>query len=94
MLIQKAIVGNFLKPEPHWFKLSYPYFWHPFKGMVKNGTIFMVVAVSAERYRAICYPLSKRQVKQKAHNCLYFFQILVKNQMNKHADLIGQRPIL
>ena len=62
MLIQKAIVGNFLKEEPLWFKMSYPYFWHPIKGMVKNGTIFMVVAVSAERYRAICHPLRKRQV--------------------------------
>jgi hypothetical protein len=63
MLIQKAIVGNFLMEEPHWFKMSYPYFWHPIKGMVKNGTIFMVVAVSAERYKAICHPLRKRQVK-------------------------------
>ena len=62
MLIQKAIVGNFLDEEPLWFKMSYPYFWHPIKGMVKNGTIFMVVAVSAERYRAICHPLRKRQV--------------------------------
>jgi hypothetical protein len=56
-------VGNFLLEEPHWFKMSYPYFWHPVKGMVKNGTIFMVVAVSAERYRAICHPLRKRQVR-------------------------------
>jgi hypothetical protein len=70
MLIQKSIVGNFLMEEPHWFKMSYPYFWHPIKGMVKNGTIFMVVAVSAERYRAICHPLRKRQVRTKQINKL------------------------
>ena len=43
-----------------WFKLSYPYFWHPAKGMIQTSTIFMVVAVSAERFRAFCYPMSKR----------------------------------
>ena len=62
MILQKAIIGNFLYTEPMWYKVSYPYFWHPFKGMVQSCAIFMVVAVSAERYRAVCYPMSKRQV--------------------------------
>jgi hypothetical protein len=35
----------------------------PFKGMIQSSAIFMVVAVSAERYRAVCHPMSKRQAQ-------------------------------
>ena len=63
MILQKAIMGNFLTSEPMWYKISFPYFWHPCcRGMIRSCAIFMVVAVSSERYRAVCYPLSKRQV--------------------------------
>ncbi len=61
-IVQKAIIGTFVVEEPLWFKKSYPFFWHPVKGMIQSGAIFMVVAVSAERFRAVCHPLSKRQV--------------------------------
>jgi predicted membrane-bound spermidine synthase len=37
--------------------LAYPYFLHPAKGMIRTATIYMVVAISAERFKAICYPL-------------------------------------
>ena len=53
--------GSFLQ-EPGWFILTYPYFWHPFKGIILTITIYMMVAISAERFRAVCYPLSKRHV--------------------------------
>ena len=39
------------------YRLAYPYFLHPAKGMIRTSTIYMVVAISAERYKAICYPL-------------------------------------
>ncbi len=65
MIIQKSIIGTFVTVEPFWYKVSYPFFWHPVKGMVQSGAIFMVVAVSAERYRAVCQPFSKRQACHK-----------------------------
>lgn len=67
-IVQKSIVpyfmgnpGSFLR-EPGWFIVTYPYFWHPFKGIILTITIYMMVAISAERFRAVCYPLSKRHV--------------------------------
>ena len=42
------------------YKLIFPYFWHPFKNIANSGCIFMVVAVSAERYFAICKPLTAK----------------------------------
>ena len=35
----------------------FPYVIHPIKGMVQTSAIYMVVAVAAERYKAICHPL-------------------------------------
>ncbi len=69
---QKSIINEFLSEEPLWFKLSYPYLWHPLKGMVHSATIFMIVAVSAERFRAVCHPLARRQV-----NSISAFQVMV-----------------
>ena len=65
MLIQKTIIPYLtsLSPrDPDWYKISYPYFWHPFKGIIVAITIYLMVAISAERYRAVCYPLSRRHV--------------------------------
>ena len=78
MMVQKSIIGNFVTVEPLWYKISYPFFWHPAKGMIQSGAIFMVVAVSAERYRAVCHPLSKRQA---CHKFVFFVLALavVKN---------------
>ena len=60
MVVQKCIAYHFA--DPLWFRVSYPYFWHPIKGIFLSATIFTVVAVSAERYRAVCHPLSRRHV--------------------------------
>ena len=63
--IQKSLLPYFTSKaplEPDWFKITNPYFWHPFKGIIVTVTIYLMVAISAERFRAVCYPLSKRQV--------------------------------
>ena len=35
---------------PFWYRVSFPYFWHPGKAITLSSSIFMVVAISAERY--------------------------------------------
>ena len=67
MVVQKSIVYHFwyaFDYEPLWFRTSYPFFWHPIKGIFLSASIFMVIAVSAERFRAICYPFSERHVRK------------------------------
>ncbi|TRY75012.1 hypothetical protein TCAL_12119, partial [Tigriopus californicus] len=61
MIVEKSVIGAFLGEEPLWYKLTFPYFWYPFKGMILSATIFMLVAVSAERHRAVCHPMARRQ---------------------------------
>ena len=63
--VQKSVLPYFAKEsplDPYWFKLTFPYFWYPFKGIIVAVNIYMMVAVSAERFRSVCYPLSKRYV--------------------------------
>lgn len=51
------MVRTFLSEDPSWYRLSYPYLVHPGKGFVLTAAIFMIVAISAERYKAVCFPL-------------------------------------
>ena len=37
-------------PEPTWYRLAFPYLWHPAKNVVSTACVYMVVAVAAERY--------------------------------------------
>ncbi len=46
--------------QPHWYKVIYPYVIHPGKAISMSATVLMVVAVSAERQRAICHPMLYR----------------------------------
>ena len=46
--------------EPLWYRTTYPYFLWPMNGMFFAATVFMIVAISAERHRAICSPLTHR----------------------------------
>ena len=72
VLIEKTIIPYYtsLSPiEPEWYKISYPYFWHPFKGIIATVAIYLMVAISAERYRAVCYPLSRRHVSVNISVC-------------------------
>ena len=58
------MVGTFIRseslPEPLWYRVTFPYVLHPFKWFSISSSIFMVVAISAERHRAICSPLTHR----------------------------------
>ena len=46
-----SIFGVFLKEEPHWYVVTYPFLIHPGRGFIRTSAIYMVVAVSTERYR-------------------------------------------
>eukprot|EP00093_Oithona_nana_P012280 12280.XXX_442860_446791_1 [CDS] Oithona nana genome sequencing. len=58
-LLSSAVIGS-LSEVPTWWKQLFPYVFHPLKAVTFSASIFMVVAVSAERYKAICYPLRHR----------------------------------
>ena len=79
--VQKSIIPHFTKEspiDPLWFKVTFPYIWHPFKGVIVTITIYMIVAVSAERFRAVCYPLSKRHVISFSNiNWLFLYYIFI-----------------
>ncbi len=51
MSITSSFLGVFWGTEPTWFKLAYPYFFHPGRGIIQTAAIYMVVAVATERYR-------------------------------------------
>lgn len=63
-VVDHGIIGTFMRsfkePEPLWYRLTYPYVLWPLKWVFMSCTIFMVVAISAERHRAICSPLTHR----------------------------------
>ena len=63
-LVDYGFIGAFLrlqrKPEPYWYRLIYPHVLCPLKGFILSCTIFMVIAISAERHRAICSPLTHK----------------------------------
>lgn len=64
-ILDMGIVGTFIRTqkdmaEPYWYCVSFPYVLHPYKGIFLTASIFMVVAISAERHRAICSPLTHR----------------------------------
>ena len=51
LILEMSVVGVFMKQEPNWYILAYPYFIHPIRGIIQTTAIFMVVAVATERYR-------------------------------------------
>ena len=78
-MAERSLVYHF--EEPVWYKTIYPYFWHPIKGIFLSATIFTVVAVSAERYRAVCHPLSRRHVSLYTKHNFLIIRIV------KHFDI-------
>ncbi len=45
---------------PKWYISLYPYLLHPGKAISLSATVYMVVAVAADRQRAICHPMLYR----------------------------------
>eukprot|EP00094_Tigriopus_californicus_P012981 TCALIF_12552-PA protein Name:"Similar to FR FMRFamide receptor (Drosophila melanogaster)" AED:0.26 eAED:0.26 QI:0/0.33/0.14/0.57/1/1/7/0/759 len=50
----------FVCHPPLWYRRLFSHFLFPGKFIVLSCSIYMVVAISAERYKAICYPLRHR----------------------------------
>ena len=64
-ILDMGILGTFIRSncescEPYWYRMLYPYMLHPLKNIALTSSIFMVVAISAERHRAIVDPLNHR----------------------------------
>ncbi|TRY76614.1 hypothetical protein TCAL_13459 [Tigriopus californicus] len=57
---EMSIIGVFMGKEPMWFKVLYPWIIHPLRGFIQTTSMYMVVAVSTERFQAVCYPLAPR----------------------------------
>lgn len=57
---EMSIIGVFMGKEPMWFKVLYPWIIHPIRGFIQTTSMYMVVAVSTERFQAVCYPLAPR----------------------------------
>ncbi len=51
LVLEMSVIGVFMKKEPYWYIVTYPFIIHPGRGMIHTSAIFMVVAVSTERYR-------------------------------------------
>ena len=68
-MVDYGVVGTFLRSkalsEPLWYRVTFPYVLHPLKWFSLSSSIFMVVAISAERHRAICSPLTHRWERRK-----------------------------
>jgi len=64
MLNQKDEEEPLLPVEtpPNWYQQIFPLFLHPVKSACVSGCVYMVVAVAANRHRAICYPMLYRRV--------------------------------
>ena len=60
-VLEIPVIKVFLEYEPLWYRQYVPYFIHPVKSFIQNLAIYMVVAVSTERFKAVCNPLQKRQ---------------------------------
>ena len=61
----------FASNEPYWYILMFPYGFYPLRHSLFFATIYMVVALSAERYQAFCYPF-----QHKPKFWPYFFLVI------------------
>ena len=86
-----------MKP-PKWYNLTYAYIWHPLRGMALSGTIFMIIAVSTERFRSVCCPMEHQIVCNSFFDnsfnfCTYYYTFLIKCMLKFiHIQYILKSP--
>ena len=74
-----AMTTIVFQSSPNWYKVLYPFVIHPGKTISMSATVFMVVAVSADRQRAICHPMLYRvsqETLELANEVLIIFVVL------------------
>ncbi len=55
-----SYLDAFQNSSPDWYKRLFPHFFHPLKHMAMTTCVYMVVAVAANRFYAICKPMAYR----------------------------------
>lgn len=83
-VIDSAYLTAFENPEPAWYKALFPYFWHPFKNVATTCCAYMVVAIAAERYHAICRPLKYKP--RTAHYSLIVIVLSILVNISKFFE--------
>lgn len=48
-VLENSVINNFVECEPIWYQVAFPHFFYPGKKIMLSCSIFMVVAISAER---------------------------------------------
>ena len=71
-----SMTTNVFEQTPDWYIILYPYVIHPGKAIFVSATVFMVVAVSADRQRAICHSMLYRVSQKTNLTHIYRFVLL------------------
>ena len=71
-----SMTTNVFEQTPDWYIILYPYVIHPGKAIFVSATVFMVVAVSADRQRAICHSMLYRVSQKTNLTHIYLFVLL------------------
>lgn len=83
LVIEMSVVTLFLEDEPSWYIWTYPFVFHPVRGIIQTAAIFMVVAVTTERYRYVS-PLNSYFL---CHFDLYVFSLA--SNLHKKGSFSG-----
>ncbi len=59
-LFDASYIDTFQDGPPLWYLQIFPLFLHPVKAMSMTACVYMVVAIAANRYSAICSPMLYR----------------------------------
>ena len=73
MVLEKAVIGNFVGSEPIWYKISYPYFWHPCKGGLISEGSFKLVPIFEKMHEFTILNFSTGSKKVDDNDFVNFF---------------------
>ena len=59
-LLDLAYMDGFGNAQPAWYKTLFPLLLHPAKSILMSVCVYMIVAIAANRFQAICYPMKYR----------------------------------